>query len=230
MLSRRRFWSRCAGRKRPFSRYRRYETYFELLMKNRLEEEHQPQGKKTSENTVDPIFLGNDGKPVQFVNEKSEFEVGRIADAERKKLPPDYLEAVEQLLIWMRDPRLLWLLGEVLNASAMDQKQESAKEQAIRNAFEVFKQLKLDEFNGKEIAGRDKIRQRYEILEPQVKPAFVLNPNLLPDKDAERVIPTSLLSNELWWRALSVGFVVGFAVGIFAVLQFQEARRRRQAR
>jgi hypothetical protein len=217
-----------------FLRYRRYETYFKRLMENRLDEEKQPRKKKATEETVDPIFVGSDNIPVRFLNEKGEFEVGRIAEAERKKLPPDYIEAVEQLLIWKPgDDRLLWLLGEVLNASAMDQKEGSARNQAIRNAFEVFKQLRTDVFNGQPISARETIRKRYEALEPHVKPAFILeDPNLIPVRDAplEKGNPTSLLSNEIWWRALSVGFVTGFAVGMFALWQFQEGRRRRQAR
>jgi hypothetical protein len=221
-----------------FLRYRRYETYFELLMKNRFYEERQAKKKMPVPEAVDPIFLGSDGTPVRFLNEKGEFEVGRIAETEKKKLPPDYIEAIEQLLIWMpNDDRLLWLLGDALNASAMDRrdadpkKQEIAKNQAIWNAAEVYKQLTTNAFNGMPIFARKEIDRRYkEILEPYMKTMpdrFALDPNLIPEKGGD---PAPLLSNDVWWRALTVGFVVGFAVGIFALLQFQETRRRRQAR
>ena len=42
---------------------------------------------------------------------------GRISAEELKKLPPDAIAIVQQLLIWLPgDARLYWLLGELLNA------------------------------------------------------------------------------------------------------------------
>lgn len=52
-------------------------------------------------------YLGESGKP----------EAGRIAAAERKKLPGDDAAIVQQLLLWLpSDGRLLWQLGEIANA------------------------------------------------------------------------------------------------------------------
>src|SRR5262249_54147431 len=42
---------------------------------------------------------------------------GKLADAERKKLPDDALAIVQQLALWMpADGRLLWQFGELCNA------------------------------------------------------------------------------------------------------------------
>jgi hypothetical protein len=67
---------------------------------------------------VEPLFEG--GKPltpVRFVGDGGKYEAGSIASAEKAKLPPDAVEIIEQLLIWLpHDDRLFWLLGELLNA------------------------------------------------------------------------------------------------------------------
>lgn len=61
---------------------------------------------------VDPLF------PVRFVGPSGEYEAGKIADAERDKLPPNAIALVQQLLLWFpEDTRLLWLLGELYNAT-----------------------------------------------------------------------------------------------------------------
>ena len=52
-------------------------------------------------------YLGDSGKP----------EAGKIAAADRKKLPADDAAIVQQLLLWLpSDGRLLWQLGEIANA------------------------------------------------------------------------------------------------------------------
>src|SRR5262249_44406140 len=44
-------------------------------------------------------------------------EPGKMADAERKKLPEDAVAVVQQLALWLpADGRLLWQLGELANA------------------------------------------------------------------------------------------------------------------
>jgi hypothetical protein len=55
--------------------------------------------------------------PVRFVGEDGQYVAGGIAAAERKKLPPDALAIVQQLVLWHpQDARLYWLLGELYNA------------------------------------------------------------------------------------------------------------------
>src|SRR5262249_19700703 len=46
-----------------------------------------------------------------------EYEPGKLAAAEREKLPKDAVAQVQQLVIWLpHDTRLYWLYGELLNA------------------------------------------------------------------------------------------------------------------
>jgi len=60
---------------------------------------------------VDELF------PVKFVGPGGHYEAGKIADAEKAKLPPDAVAVVQQLLLWTpEDTRLYWLLGELYNA------------------------------------------------------------------------------------------------------------------
>lgn len=71
---------------------------------------------------VDPIFPSSSSKrteePLRFVGDDGTYAAGKLAAAELKKLPPDAIAIVQQLLIWHpKDPRLHWLLGELYNAS-----------------------------------------------------------------------------------------------------------------
>jgi hypothetical protein len=55
--------------------------------------------------------------PVRFVGESGQYAAGRIAAAEKQKLPPDAIAIVQQLVLWHpQDTRLYWLLGELYNA------------------------------------------------------------------------------------------------------------------
>ena len=71
---------------------------------------------------VDALF------PARFVGPSGKYEAGKMADAERAKLPADAIATVQQLLLWFpEDTRLLWLLGELYNATG-----------DIRSAEQVF--------------------------------------------------------------------------------------------
>ena len=95
----------------------------------RLQEAEQRQGKTPAElariaeeEEVLGLFpLPERGQarvqPLRFVNDKGQYEPGRLADSERAKLPPDALAIVQQMLFWYPgDTRLLWLLGELYAA------------------------------------------------------------------------------------------------------------------
>lgn len=72
--------------------------------------------------------------PVRFIGESGQWEVGSLAEAERKKLPPDALKIVQQLLAWLPDDaRLLWLLGELANAQGDIQAAHKALDTAVWN-------------------------------------------------------------------------------------------------
>jgi len=59
--------------------------------------------------------------PVHFVNDAGTYEPGKLAAAEKAKLPggdfPEAIATVQQLVLWFPfDVRLYWLLGEVYAA------------------------------------------------------------------------------------------------------------------
>jgi tetratricopeptide (TPR) repeat protein len=92
--------------------YRKVEgQHLKLLRLRSREAAGQPGAKAKPPETVDDLF------GVRFVGDSGEYEPGRLAAAERAKLPPDAIAQVEQLLVWLPDDtRLFWLLGELLNA------------------------------------------------------------------------------------------------------------------
>jgi tetratricopeptide (TPR) repeat protein len=92
--------------------YRRAEDLHLKLVRLRSQETMgQPTGKAKPVEAVDDLF------GVHFVGDSGQYEAGKLAAAERAKLPPDAVALVQQLLIWLPDDtRLYWLLGEVLNA------------------------------------------------------------------------------------------------------------------
>jgi len=214
-----------------FQRNRRFEEHLFRLMKSRAKEERAVKQKKPVAEGVDPIF-GPEKEPVRFVNEKGEFEVGRIALPESQKMPKDAWDIVEQLLIWMPlDDRLLWLLGEVLNAEAMNETTPDKQNAAIRSAAAVFKQLNNDAFT-RQIYAKDEIKRRHEALSAAVAkmpPPRHLDPKEFnfDDDKGDKDLP---IANEEWWRRITIAFITGLAVGVFALWQFQEMRRRQTAR
>jgi Tfp pilus assembly protein PilF len=53
---------------------------------------------------------------VRYVGETNQFEPGKLAEAQRKKLPSDAAAIVQQLALWLpADGRLLWQLAELAN-------------------------------------------------------------------------------------------------------------------
>jgi tetratricopeptide (TPR) repeat protein len=65
---------------------------------------------------MDTLFT-KDEQPIRYIGDSGHFEAGKIAPAERDKLPADALAILQQLLIWLPDDaRLYWQMGELLNA------------------------------------------------------------------------------------------------------------------
>ncbi len=92
-----------AVRKAP-DRFKRAEEYQLKLVQLR-----QKDGKTIE--SFDDLF------GIAFTSEKGEIKAGQIDPLQRKKLPNDAPEIVQQLLLWFpQDGRLLWLLAEVANA------------------------------------------------------------------------------------------------------------------
>jgi hypothetical protein len=214
-------------------RFKRIEVYFKRFMRHRIRVELLAKKNKQVEDTVDPIFIDEDAKgdarpaPVKFLIEDDSFAVGRIAKAEKAKLPRDAVEVVEQLLMWMpTDQRLLWLLGETMNACVMDYPDGDERNDMIRSAHQVF--AKLDSFEYPQSFAAA-IKSRKEALGAVAKTLPERRALKLDFKIADPDIGDKpSLANEDWWRALGVGFITGLAVGMFAIWQVQEFRRRRQ--
>ncbi len=225
----------------PFDFYRKTETYLLKLMKLRLAE---PAGAPFD--SVDAIF--DDGKKpakaVRFVNDDGKFEPGRTSAAELRKLPPAALENVEQLLLWLpEDLRLYWLLGELANTKwTRDQLNipddpnlsKSKRDLSIANrdvaidnmkaSDKIFRELVLDF----QIRVPD-LRDRRHVLNEFIQTVPVAPPSI-EDFDVE-VTKAKLKDDPAIAfnpRTIATTFVAGMAVGIFAIWQFQEFRRRRR--
>lgn len=85
-------------------KYQKAEELHLKLVQVRLRE---PRGTQELDNLFDVRFVGESGK----------FEPGKLAAAERKKLPGNAVALVQQLALWLpNDARLLWQLGELANA------------------------------------------------------------------------------------------------------------------
>jgi tetratricopeptide (TPR) repeat protein len=97
--------------------YRQVETYhLKLLRLRNHEAERQPAARSRQPENVDGLF-GTVAAPIRFVGDSGKYEAGRLAAAERARLPGDATAIVQQLLIWLPDDlRLYWLYGELLNA------------------------------------------------------------------------------------------------------------------
>jgi hypothetical protein len=75
-------------------------------------QERRDNGNRPETNKIDALF------PVQFVGESGQYEAGKIAEAEKAKIPADAIATVQQLLFWLpNDSRLYWLLAELYNAA-----------------------------------------------------------------------------------------------------------------
>jgi tetratricopeptide (TPR) repeat protein len=99
--------------------YRRAEQFQLKLVRLRLREQASAAGGRSKPpETLDDLFSPRDQKaPFRFVGESGTYEAGKLAAAERSKLPEDALALVQQLVLWLPDDtRLYWLLGELYNA------------------------------------------------------------------------------------------------------------------
>jgi hypothetical protein len=168
-----------------------------LLRLRSRELRQQAAGAVRAAQGVDPLF-GPLDNPVRFVGESGAYEAGKLAAAERAKLPPDAPALVQQLLVWMpEDDRLYWLYGELLNAQG-----------AARPAHFVLDYcLGQRNYNVPEL--REHRRILDEALPPEVPPPAP--PSVLPDRS----------------KLLIVGGVGGLLIGAFVFLQLREMRRRR---
>ena len=208
------FFSKFGWSEHPTDFYRRVEGYLLKLMELRSKE---PAGQPYQ--SVDAIFEGGTPPtPIKFVNDKGVFEPG-MSSAELKKLPRDAREIVQQLLLWLPDDlRLYWLLGEIYNAEGT--KAGTAAAQKIFDQLVYKANLRADDLRDR----RQKLREYVVEQDKAVK----------GDKDIEVILkeeekklpPPPLLPATP--QTIAVTFASGFVVGLFALWQLQELRRRRR--
>jgi len=112
---------------------RSYERYHLLLLRQRANEQIT-----FGLAPLDRLFVGPDRSPVKFVGPSGEWEIGKLADSERAKLPngsiEEALRIVQQLLLWFPDDaRLLWQYAELANAAGDLKAAATAMGQAVYN-------------------------------------------------------------------------------------------------
>jgi len=94
------------------------DYYLPLL---RLRAKEAVLRKAAVQDGLDPIFPSRAKEKlsaVRYVGESGKYEAGTIATAETAKLPKDAIAILQQLVLWdPDDPRLLWQLAELYNAS-----------------------------------------------------------------------------------------------------------------
>ena len=136
--------------------------------------------------------------PVRFIGESGKYEADKLATTEQKKLPPNALAIVQQLLLWLPDdPRLYWLLGELLNAEGKG-----------KEALDVLSRC-ADARNFRPEA----LMEHRRIL----KKAY---PDPLPPPADTSWLPDTR-------KLLMVGGAACFVIVLLGYFQFREFRRRR---
>jgi tetratricopeptide (TPR) repeat protein len=201
------FLDRIAMGQPDFEFFRKAETFWMDLMTARLAEE-QKGLKGWSE--VDAIFKGSDGRPVRFVNAKGEFQPGKLAPEEEKKLPGDALEIVQQMLLWRpTDNRLLYLYGLLLAAK------NEIKEAKWVFGPDLAKLVETKEF-----------REQKFILDRTPDPGARVDTNIDVAEKTMDIIEGK--SAPYPYRDVVLWCLVGIAVGVFGSWQFREIRRRHQ--
>ncbi len=217
----RRFLESIGWAQWEYERLRKVEVYHVKLLRARLREKLQNKNQALKDETVDPLFA-NDKGPVRFVSEDGKYEPGRIAAAEKAKLPSDATDILQQLLVWMPyDNRLYWQLGEIYNGHG--------KPDDLRAADKLFDDLvdpQKRRYQPRELVEHYRlVKDRVATLPPPSEarlPNFEKQLQQMQDKE-DAAVPFD-------WNTLLVGFGAGFALALFGLWQLREIRRRRQAR
>jgi len=166
-----------------------------LLRTRASEINNAPGGKLKPPETVDDLF------GVKFAGESGQYEAGQLAEAERKKLPPNALAIVQQLLLWLPagdrqyDARLFWLLGEVYNAQG-----------DVPAAHDC-----LDRCSWDRALNATELREHRQVLQ-EALPKAAAPPGWLPPPE----------------KLYLVGGVTWMAIMVLLYFQMREFRRRRQ--
>jgi tetratricopeptide (TPR) repeat protein len=204
-----------------YERNRRIETFYAKLLRQRAREKLKPHGLKDEK--LDALF--DDGKsppaPLQYVGASGRFEPGRIAAAEKAKLPRDAADIVQQLLVWLpEDNRLYWQLGEIYNAAGSPDD--------MRTAYALFDDLvdlQKRQYRPTELVEHWRLLEDRVAALPSDSRVSDLEKEL--DKAEEKKEEAPLAFD---WRSFLIAFGFGAVVALFLHWQIQEIRRRRKVR
>lgn len=174
--------------------FREAEKYQFNLLKLRIPEAPKLPAERSK--SVEDLF------GVNFVGESGKYEAGKIAAAEKEKLPKNAVPIVQQLLLWLPeaggyyDLRLFWLLGELYNA-----------EGKIFDAYDVLDRC----VSNREASNIPDLFEHRRIIKAALPP---------PPEPKSWIPDTTTL--------IIVGTGTGLVVLFLAYLQVREFRRRRQ--
>jgi hypothetical protein len=156
-----------------------------------------------------PTGPGDTAAPVRFVNDTGGYEPGRLAPAERAKLPADAVAVVQQLLLWFPgETRLYWLLAELY-----------AAEGDLDAAVAI-----LDECAWSRQYGNRKVLMEHRTA---VRTALDSRPRPEPEATATPPEPPPPEEPPISLRAIGLYFAV---VGVIALIAFVRAITRRVKR
>jgi tetratricopeptide (TPR) repeat protein len=146
---------------------------------------------------------------VRYVGDSGGFEAGTIASKERKKLPYNAVDIVQQLINWMPyDDRLYWQLGELMNAQGN-----------MKAARMIFDELIVN----RQYRAKDAVHHRRLILDVPLES----DNSTAAFKDEKPIPKDAIEAAPIVWRPLVIAFVAGMLVMLFAQWQWRELRRRR---
>ncbi len=159
---------------------RQYYLRWIRLHRERVNQKLAPEAED-----VLPLF------PVKFVNDAGRYEPGKLAAAEKEKLPSDAIPIVQQLILWAPwDISLQWLLGELYAANGQLRDSEQvfrrcadAGQYSNRKVFMDHRTLVLD------AAAKSTEKSAADIVLPDAPPSEEStkpNDDFLPSR--ERVI------------------------------------------
>jgi hypothetical protein len=151
---------------------------------------------------------------VKFVNDAGQYEPGRLAAAEKAKLPPDAVAVVQQLLFWAPwDTGLYWLLAELYAADGR-----------VRPADEIFFQCA----NSRQYSNRQLLMDHRHVVRAAAEKARKEAPTDVPlIADTPPETPPAgdrfLPSRD---KVIAVGAVFGLVAVVLLALQFRAIGRR----
>lgn len=204
------FWPRDVPgwSKEELAWHRTLEDYHLRLLKARIRE--SARRDPGTREKLDELF-GATSAPLLYQAEDGAYEAGKLAAAEKAKLPADALAILQQLVIWFpEDTRLYWQLGELYNA-----------EGNVGAAARIF-----EDCVGSRRFSAATLRAHRRIVQA-AKPAEE-NP-LAPSPATPSAPAVSWMPEK--GQLILVGCVAGGVALVLVILQIKELRRRsRQAR